>query len=116
MTSFEITKNSVILPKNKTGIIIKDIDFNKQNDITYLTEKHPDLNIQNIKWTTSILYIWDITTKKNYNVEIYKLTDNTVLMKPAQKYLCSCFEHIFGFDFECSDFSIDKIIYLYTRS
>ena len=37
-------------------------------------------------------------------------------MKPIQKYLCSCFEHIFGFDFECSDFSTDKIIYLYTRS
>ena len=53
--------------------------------------------------------------KKNYNVEIYKLTDNTVLMKPVQKYLCSCFEHIFGFDFECSDFSTDKIIYLYKR-
>ena len=50
MTFFEITENSVILPKNKIGIIIKDIDLNKQNDITYLTEKHPDLNIQNIKW------------------------------------------------------------------
>ena len=64
MYSFEITENSVILPKNKTGIIIKDIDFNKQNDITYLTEKHPDLNIQNIKWTTGILYILGYNYKK----------------------------------------------------
>jgi len=116
MYSFEITENSVILPNNKTGIIIKDIDFNKPDDITYLTEKHPGLNIQNIKWTTSVLYSWDTTTKKEYNVLIYKLTDNAVLMKPLQKYLCSCFEHIFGFDFECKDFSSDKIIYLYTRS
>ena len=113
MYSFEITENSVILPKNKTGIIIKDIDFNKQNDITYLTEKHPDLNIQNIRWIPSILYSWDITEKKIYNVEIYKLNDKAVLVKPVEKYLCSCFEHIFGFDFECSDFSTDKIIYLY---
>ena len=116
MYSFEITENSVILPKNKKGIIIKDIDFNKQNDITYLTEKHQNFNIQNIKWMTGILYSWDISTKKNYNVLIYKLTDNAVLMKPMQKYLCSSFEHIFGFDFECSDFSTDKIIYLYTHS
>ena len=116
MYSFEITQNSITLPNNKTGIIIKDIDFQQSDDITYLTEKHPNLNIQNIKWTTSILYSWDISIKKNYNVLIYKLTDNAVLMKPAQKYLCSCFEHIFGFDFECSDFSTDKIIYLYTRS
>ena len=85
MYSFEITENSVILPKNKIGIIIKDIDFNKQNDITYLTEKHPDLNIQNIKWISGILYFWDITRKKNYNVEIYKLNDNVVLMKPSSK-------------------------------
>ena len=116
MYSLEITENSITLPNNKTGIIIKDVDFKQSDDITYLTEEHPDLNIQNIKWTTSILYSWDITTKKIYNVLIYKLTDNAVLMKPVQKYLCSCFEHIFGFDFECNDFSSDKIIYLYTRS
>ena len=116
MYSLEITENSITLPNNKTGIIIKDVDFKQSDDITYLTEEHPDLNIQNIKWTTSILYSWDTTTKKIYNVLIYKLTDNAVLMKPVQKYLCSCFEHIFGFDFECNDFSSDKIIYLYTRS
>ena len=116
MNSFEITENSVILPKNKTGIIIKDIEFNKPNDIIYLTEKHPDLNIQNIKWTHSILYSRDITEKKIYNVEIYKLNDKAVLMKPVEKYLCSGFEHIFGFDFECVDFSTDKIIYLFNKS
>jgi len=116
MYSFEITENSITLPNNKTCIIIKDIDFQQSDDITYLTEKHPDLNIQNIKWTPSILYSWDITTKKEYNVLIYKLTDKVVLMKPVQKYLCSHFEYIFGFDFECKDFSSDKIIYLYTRS
>ena len=116
MYSLEITENSITLPNNKTGIIIKDVDFKQSDDITYLTEEHPDLNIQNIKWTSSILYSWDTTTKKNYNVLIYKLTDNAVLMKPVQKYLCSCFEHIFGFDFECSNFSSDKIIYLYIRS
>jgi len=116
MYSLEITENSITLPNNKTGIIIKDVDFKQSDDITYLTEEHPDLNIQNIKWTSSILYSWDTTTKKEYNVLIYKLTDNAVLMKPLQKYLCSCFEHIFGFDFECSNFSSDKIIYLYIRS
>tara|TARA_B110000114_G_C15082215_1_gene394605 strand:- start:1366 stop:1716 length:351 start_codon:yes stop_codon:yes gene_type:complete len=116
MYSLEITENSITLPNNKTGIIIRDIDFQQSDDITYLTEKQPDLNIQNIKWTTSILYSWDITTKKNYNVVIYKLTDNAVLMKPTQKYLCAHFEHIFGFDFECKDFSSEKTIYLYTRS
>ena len=115
MYSLEITENSVILPNNKTGIIIKDIDFQKSDDITYLTEKHPDLNIQNIKWTPGILYSWDITTKKKYNVQIYKLTDTVVLMKPNQKYLCSHFEHIFGFDFECKDYDSEKIIYLYKR-
>lgn len=114
MYSFQITENSVILPK--TGIIIKDIDFQQSDDINYLIEKHHDLNIQNIKWTPNILYSWDITTKKNYNVLIYKLTDNAVLMKPVQKYLCSHFENIFDFDFECKNFSSDKIIYLYTRS
>ena len=116
MYSFEITENSITLPNNKIGIIIKDIDFQQSDDITYLTEKYPELNIQHIKWTQSILYSWDITTKKNYNVLIYKLTNKSVLMKPVQKYLCSHFEHIFDFDFECSNYDADKVIYLYTHS
>ncbi len=116
MYSFEISTNYINIPNKKIGIIIKDINFEDINDIDYLVQKHSNFNINNIKWTSGILYSWDITLKKAYNVLMYKLTDNSVLIKPTQKYLCSNFEHIFGFDFECSDFSTDKIIYLYTRS
>ena len=115
MSTLEITNSSIYIPHNKTGLYIRDIDLEQLNDITYLTEKQPDFNKNNIIWSEGQLYAWDITYKKTFNVFIYKLTESTALLKPKEKYCCSCFENIFGFDFECSNFDPNKIIYLYTR-
>ena len=46
---------------------------------------------------------------------MYKLSDNSVIVKPAKKYKCSIFEHIFGFGFECENYDPNKIIYIFIK-
>lgn len=52
----------------------------------------------------------DMQKRKKYKVMIYDLKDNTYLLKPIKKYKCLVFEELFGFDFECADFNLEKII------
>ena len=58
-------------------------------------------------WNKAVLMF----REKKYDVLVSK--DHAfypLLMRPCTKYYCGSFEEIFKFKFECSDFSIDKII------
>ena len=46
---------------------------------------------------------------------MYKLSDNSVIVKPAEKYKCSVFEHIFDFEFKCENYDPNKIIYIFIK-
>ena len=94
--TFKIYDNIVHLPYNNSGIIIKDVPY-----------------IINNKWNKGILYTNDLDVKKKYNVMIYKISDKSVLLKPLQQYNCRIFEHIFGFGYNCSGFSLEKIINIF---
>ena len=52
----------------------------------------------------------DIDKKKTYEVMICELKDNCVLLKPIKRYYCYIFEDLFGFDFECGNFDLNKTI------
>ena len=141
MYTFEISENSVNLPYYKSGIYIRDIDINLHKDLTNLLDSYSDIKfkVKNketdeitlfqkdkldileknelvLNWVEGTLYTYDITQQKIYDIYMLKLTDNATLIKPAKQYFCTHFEHIFGFEYECSDYNPEKIIYLYKRS
>ena len=52
----------------------------------------------------------DVNKKKTYEVMICELEDNCVLLKPIKPYYCYVFENLFGFDFRCCNFDLNKTI------
>ena len=71
MTSFEITENFVILPKNKTGIIIKDIDLNKQKVLIERYNQNSlyinySLSTSIFKWYERYYEVWRFITICEY--------------------------------------------------
>ena len=145
MNKTYINNNSISLQLTKTGVYIMDIDLkspknintllsnnkhinftiknNTSNEISFLNQ-HLQINkldtiLQNnsiiINWTFGKLFAKDISNTKTYEVYMYKLSDTTAIVKPAHKYLCSNFEHIFGFGFKCENYTNNKIIYIFTK-
>jgi len=114
---------NTILSKNK------DFNFTIKNkiskEISYLKYNNAyDLDsLKNILENNSIIINWipakliskDISSTKTYNIYMYKLSDNSVIVKPAEKYKCSVFEHIFGFEFKCENYDPNKIIYIFIK-
>jgi len=52
----------------------------------------------------------DMGKRKIYEVMICDLKDNSYLLKPIKIYKCLVFEELFGFDFECVNFDLQKRI------
>ena len=114
---------------NKILFYNKDFNFTIKNKISkeisyinYKTVYSIDV-LKNILENNSIIINWiqdklickDISSTKEFNIYMYKLSDNSVIVKPAKKYKCSIFEHIFGFGFECENYDPNKIIYIFIK-
>ena len=100
--------------KNKISKEISYLKYNNAYDLDLLKNILENNSII-INWTCANLTCKDISSTKTYNIYMYKLSDNSVIVKPAEKYKCSVFEHIFGFEFECQNYDPDKIIYIFIK-
>ena len=107
-------KNIYLTIKNNTSNNISLLNYTTINDSNTL-----DIILQNnsinIIWTSGKFIATDISTTKTFDVFMYKLSDTTAFVKPAIKYDCSIFEHIFNFGFQCEGYNENKIIYIYTK-
>ena len=114
---------NTILSNNKHfNFTVKNKISNEISYINYNTIYNLD-TLKNILENNSIIINWmpaklisnDITSTKIYNIYIYKLSDNSAIVKPVKKYNCSLFEHIFGFEFESRNYDQNKIIYIFIK-
>ena len=90
----EIYKCFVIDPDK--GVTIKDI-----NDITLLNDGW---------WKIGYIKLLDIYNWKSYKIRYYNSNEGDLYMRPVELYNCNKFEDIFGFGYQCEEFSTDKII------
>ena len=100
--------------KNNISKEISYINYNTIYNIDVLKNILENNSII-INWTPAKLISKDISSTKEFKIYMYKLSDNSVIVKPAEKYKCSIFEHIFGFGFECENYDPNKIIYIFIK-
>ena len=90
LREFHITKTN--------GVRIKDI-YPPESD-TLIIEK---------EWLPGTINKTDISSSKTYEI-LYTYENELLYVKPAKKYLCRVFEEIFGFGYNCENYSPDKVI------
>lgn len=100
--------------KNKISKEISYINYNTVYNIDVLKNILENNSII-INWKPAKLISKDISSTKEFKIYMYKLSDNSVIVKPLEKYKCSIFEHIFGFGFECENYDSNKIIYIFIK-
>ena len=100
--------------KNNISNEISYINYNTIYNIDVLKNILENNSII-INWTPAKLISKDISSTKEFKIYMYKLSDNSVIVKPAEKCKCSLFEHIFGFGFECENYDPNKIIYIFIK-
>ena len=85
---------------------MKEIIINKTINITDINNNNKFLLDT---WYLGILKYKDINNWKEYKI-LYLYKDNELYLRPFTKYKCTYFEKIFGFDYDCNNYSSSKII------